>query len=156
MRCRLVRKDVLRKAKLAVLFDDAFKRISEANPIDARGEVRESFKWLMETGDRLHGWTESLLRAFPAAKADPPGNVEFLIRSAPPLPPVDPSAEVDAASHALATTSPGGATSLPGEPSGADGEESRAMGAPAPRPRPIAEPPSGDPLGMGWIPWRSR
>jgi hypothetical protein len=120
---------------------------------DLLGEARRLFEQLQARG-----------------AADPAnGDIEFKVRASAPMQPyeVDPSAEVDAASHALATTSPGGATSLPGEPSGADGEESRALGAPARPPRPVAprsapssapvaEPPSGDPLGMGWIPWRSR
>lgn len=70
--------DLRRKAKVAVLFDEAFARLSGGAMLDPKGELKESFRRLMETADRLHSWTADLLRAFPPIPpAAPTGSVVY-------------------------------------------------------------------------------
>jgi len=102
---RLVVDDVKRKARLAVLFDEAFARLSGGSPIDPRGELKESFRRLMETADRLHTWTTDLLRAFPPIPPapvagtyrciipDPDGDGLDLVREVGELPDAAPRAD---------------------------------------------------------------
>jgi len=64
-RLRLVQEDIKRKAFLSVVFDEAKRRVLRQAPITRAGEIRESVKVMFDAADRLHGWTESLLKLWP-------------------------------------------------------------------------------------------
>lgn len=68
-RLRLVQEDIRRKAFLSVVFDEAKRRVLRQAPVTRAGEIRESVKVMFDAADRLHGWTESLLKLWPGAPA---------------------------------------------------------------------------------------
>ncbi len=94
-RLRLVQEDIKRKAFLSVVFDEAKRRVLRQAPVNRAGEIRESVKVMFDAADRLHGWTESLLKLWPGAAA-PQRHVAEFVYEDPLEAAARPAVEVDA------------------------------------------------------------
>jgi hypothetical protein len=142
-------------AQVETVYQDAFQRLSEGSPLDAKGEIKESVKRLLETADRLHSWTADLLKAFPRLELG--GEIRHVIE-------IEYVNVSEAAMEAMEgqgedrTEAADARYSPTADDLGRDGATGRAEPTsppppPAPRaPGPVSkkEPESGDPLGLGW------